>query len=88
MRGEVLGHLGVNNVFALDTGEGAAKKASRWDFKLALLGAETVRRQLLEDNDIPSIPQVPHCVGVSCVDGKMATSCSRQFYHRQKRRNL
>jgi len=62
MRGEVLGHLGVNNAFALDTAEGAAKEAARWHFRLAHLGAEAVRRLSLEDNDIPSIWKVPRCV--------------------------
>jgi len=62
MRGEVLGHLGVNNAFALDTAEGAAKEAARWHFRLAHLGAEAVHRLSLEDNDIPSIWKVPRCV--------------------------
>jgi len=72
MRGEVLRHLGVNNAFPLDTGEGAAKEAARWHFRLAHLGAQAVRRLLLEDNDIPSIRKVPHCVCAGCVYGKMA----------------
>jgi len=72
MRGEVLGHLGVNNAFALDTGEGAAKEAARWHFRLAHLGEEAVRRLSLEDNDIPSIRKVPRCVCAGCVYGKMA----------------
>jgi len=71
MRGEVFGHLGVNNAFALDTGEGAVQEAPRWHFRLAHLGAEGVRRLLLEDNDIPSIWKVPLCVCVGCVYGKM-----------------
>jgi len=72
VRGEVLGHLGVNNAFALDTGEGAAKEAARWHFRLEHLGAEAVRRLSLEDNDIPSIRKVPRCVCAGCVYGKMA----------------
>jgi len=71
MRGEVLGHLGVNNAFALDTGKGAAKEAARWHFRLAHLGAEAMRRLSLEDNDIPSIWKVPRCVCAGCVFGKM-----------------
>ena len=72
MRGEVLGHLGVNNAFALDTGEGAAREAVRWNFRLVRLGAEAESRLSLEDNDIPSIRKVPRCVCVGCVYGKMA----------------
>jgi len=70
-RGEVLGHLGVNNEFALDTGEGAAKEATRWHFRLVYLGPEAVRRLSLEDNDISSIWKVPRCVCAGCVYGKM-----------------
>jgi len=72
MRGEVLGHLGVNNALALDTGEGAAKEAVPWHFRQAHVGAEAVRRLSLEDNDIPSIWKVPRCVFTGCVNGKMA----------------
>ena len=72
MRGEVLGHLGVNNVFALDTGEGTAKEAAWWHFRLAHLGAEAGGRLSLEDNDIPSIQKVPHCIWGGCLYGKMA----------------
>jgi len=61
MRGEVFGHLEVNNAFALDTGEGAAKEAAWWHFSLAHLGAEAVHGLSLEDNDIPSIQKVPRC---------------------------
>jgi len=71
MRGEVLGHLGVNKAFAIDTGEGAAKEVARWHFRLAHLGAEAVRRLSLEANDIPSIWKVPRCVCTGCVYGKM-----------------
>jgi len=71
MRGEVLGHLGVNNGFTLDTGEGAAKEAARWHFRLAHLGEEVVHTLSLEDNDIPRIRKVPRCVGAGCVYGKM-----------------
>jgi len=72
IRGEVLGHLGVNNAFALDTGEGAVKEATRWHFRLAHLGAKAGGRLLLEDNDIHSIPKVPHCVCAGCVYGRIA----------------
>ena len=68
MRGEVLGYLGVNK----DTGEGAAKEAARWHFRLAHLGAKAVRRLSLEYNDIPSIRKVPRCVCAGCVYRKMA----------------
>jgi len=71
MRGEVLGHLGVNTAFAIDTGEGAAKEAARRHFRLAQLGAEAVRRLSLKDNDIPSTQKVPHCVFTGSVFGKM-----------------
>jgi len=73
MRGEVLGQLGVNNAFALDTGERAAKKATGWHFRLAHLEAEAARRLSLQDNDIPSIRKVPRFVCVGCVYGKMAS---------------
>ena len=74
MRGEVLGYLGVNKVFVIDTGERAAKEAAWWHFWLAYLGAEavTVRKLSIEDNDIASIRKVPRCVCAGCVYGKIA----------------
>jgi len=74
MRDEVLGHLGVNNAFALDTGEGAANVAALWHFRLAHLDEEVVRTLSLEDNDIPSIRKVPRCLSPGCVYGKMTNN--------------
>ena len=79
MRGEVLGHLGVNNAFALESGERAAQEAARWHFRLKDLRAEAVCRLSLEDNHIPSIPKVPRCVCAGCVyrqSGKEAVPVS------------
>ena len=44
MSRQVLGHLGVHKVLALDTGEGAAKEAAPWHCRLVHLGAEAVGR--------------------------------------------
>ena len=72
MRGEVLGHFGVNIAFAINTGEGTAKEAAPWHFRLAHLVVEAVRKLSIEDNDILSIQKVPRGVCPGCVYGKMA----------------
>jgi len=71
MRGDVLGHLKVNNAVAMNTGKGAATVAAQWHFRLEHLGAIAVPRLSLQDNDIPSIWKVPRCVCTACMDGKM-----------------
>ena len=72
VRGEILGHHGVNKAFAIYTGEGAAKGTAQWHFRLPHLGAKAVRKLLIEDNDIPSIRKVPHRVCAGYLYGKMA----------------
>ena len=72
MRGEVLGHVGVNKAFALDSGNEAAKEAARWHFTLALLGAEVGRTLSLQDNNISRIRKVSCCVCRGYVYGKIA----------------